>query len=217
MCVSAASQHTCIKVDMSCVAWFNWARSHSRVSRTTYSTPSGGKRNGAEQSSVVISIKTRTPHVHPTILAATHRARLDRRWLPSKARRIIQWIWINFYGPKTTPVKSDAARACKYRFRTSGTDRKHGAHLVVTATPRVQLLAGFPGDLGQSPLVRGVDVLVSSLRFWDCARGRRFVAFAVDGGLCATTRRKVCKSRGTCGAEGVRFDKYWIIRGMPPL
>lgn len=35
MCVSAASQQTCISVDMSCVAWVSWARSQSRVSSTT--------------------------------------------------------------------------------------------------------------------------------------------------------------------------------------
>lgn len=36
MCVSAASQQTCISVDMSCVAWLSWVRSHSRVSSTTF-------------------------------------------------------------------------------------------------------------------------------------------------------------------------------------
>lgn len=36
MCVSAASQQTCIRVDMSCVAWVSWVRSHSRVSSTTF-------------------------------------------------------------------------------------------------------------------------------------------------------------------------------------
>lgn len=36
MCVSAASQQTCIRVDMSCVAWLSWARSQSRVSSTTF-------------------------------------------------------------------------------------------------------------------------------------------------------------------------------------
>lgn len=38
------------------------------------------------------------------------------------------------------------------------------AHLVVTTATGVQLLSCLPSDLGQSPLVRRVDVLVSRLK-----------------------------------------------------
>ena len=55
MCVSAASQQTCIRVDMSWVAWVSWARSQSRVSSTTFmKIPKHGRKGGQNKSRIEV-------------------------------------------------------------------------------------------------------------------------------------------------------------------